>query len=88
MATVHELHTYRLIDREREEAVRVEYHYPDYSVNQRIRGVGATGIYLPIVSYIMMGMFAVIAALSWFSREASTGSGPLTASATTNKSDG
>ena len=69
MATVHELHAYRLIDRAREKEVRVEYHEPDYSVNQKIRDAGATRIYIPIMSYILMGMFAIIAGIAWFSGE-------------------
>lgn len=61
---MHELETYRLIDEQRLQEVRVELNDPDYSVDQRVREVGATHLYLPIVSYILMALFAVVGLLA------------------------
>ena len=65
IATVHELESYRLFDNARLEELRVEIGDPDYTVGARIRSVGATHIYLPIVSYIMIGLFCCIGLLAW-----------------------
>ncbi|MEM6473851.1 MAG: hypothetical protein AAF802_30125 [Planctomycetota bacterium] len=67
MATAHEFHSYRLIDQERLEAVRTEYHIPNYSVEQRIRAVGGVHIYLPIVTGILATIFGALGILVWMS---------------------
>ena len=65
MSTVHELETYRLIDTDRLDELRTEIGNPNYSVAERIRSVGATKIYLPIVSYVLIGVFGLIGFLAW-----------------------
>jgi len=67
MSTAHEFHAYQLIDRDRLEAVKIEYDMPDYSVEQRVRAVGGIHIYLPIVTVILATLFGAVGILVWVS---------------------
>ena len=65
MATVHELESYQLFDNDRLEELRTEIGDPNYTIGARIRSVGATHIYLLIVSSILIGLFCIIGFLAW-----------------------
>lgn len=60
-----ELRIYHLLDPVRVEEMQARFSEDGYSVEQRVRSVGALDVYLPLMSCILSGLFAALGYLSY-----------------------
>lgn len=61
MSTTHEFEVYGLIDERKLDELRSQEGYENYSIEQRVRSSGATGLYLNYQSVVLTAVFALIA---------------------------
>ena len=58
-----EFRIYKLLDPQRIEEMQERYPAQGYSVEQRVRSVGGLDLYMPVLSCVLSGMFAILGVL-------------------------
>ncbi len=60
-----EFRIYHLLDPQRVKEMQERYPAEGYSVEQRVRSVGGLDLYMPVLSCVLSGMFAILGVLAY-----------------------